>query len=126
MIFPLFTSLKNLPKTLSKLGGVFSDGVPPDSIPNSEVKPVCGENSAEVARCQNSSMPPFIYSNPLGLEKLKALTPSRSQGFFVCVNRIYFFAILLLMRAFFLAWFFLFFIFCVLLFLPAPMDRAFL
>lgn len=45
------------------LGGVIGGGVPPDSIPNSEVKPACGENSAEVARCQNSTMPPFYLFN---------------------------------------------------------------
>jgi hypothetical protein len=47
-----------------KLGGVFSGGVPPDSIPNSEVKPACGDDSAEVARCQNSTMPPFTLQYP--------------------------------------------------------------
>ena len=47
-----------------KLGGVFSGGVPPDSIPNSEVKPACGDDSAEVARCQNSTMPPFYIKKP--------------------------------------------------------------
>ena len=41
-----------------------SGEVPPDSIPNSEVKLASDENSAEVARCQNSTMPPFISKSP--------------------------------------------------------------
>lgn len=47
-----------------KLGRVFSGGVPPDSIPNSEVKPACGEISAEVARCKDSTMRPFYLWQP--------------------------------------------------------------
>ena len=53
--------IKNYFFIFDKLGGVFSGGVPPDSIPNSEVKPASGDNSAEVARCQDSSMPPFYF-----------------------------------------------------------------
>ena len=34
-----------------RFGGVSSGGVPPDPISNSEVKPACGDPSAEVARC---------------------------------------------------------------------------
>src|SRR5262245_40166865 len=54
--------------TNTQLGGVFSGGVPPDSIPNSEVKPACGENSAEVARCKNSTMPPFNLKAPTSID----------------------------------------------------------
>ena len=62
-----------------KLGGVFSGGVPPDSIPNSEVKPACGENSAEVALCQNSTMPPFNLKSPSGSSKFGRKAKQKSD-----------------------------------------------
>ena len=71
----------------AKLGRVFSGGVPPDSIPNSEVKPACGKNSAEVALCQNSTMPPFLSYIPdprivhsiLGFLFLRAPSPAKVE-----------------------------------------------
>ena len=44
-----------------QFAGVYSGGVTPDPIPNSEVKPASGECSAEEAQCKNSTMPPFIF-----------------------------------------------------------------
>jgi hypothetical protein len=49
---------------MHKFGGVNSGGVPPDPIPNSEVKPAHGETSTEVARRKASSMPPFKSKGP--------------------------------------------------------------
>ena len=40
--------------------GVYGDGVTPDPIPNSEVKPVCGNTSAREILCKGSSMPHFL------------------------------------------------------------------
>ena len=38
-------------QTKAKAWGVFGGGVTPDPIPNSEVKPACGENSARAVLC---------------------------------------------------------------------------
>ncbi len=56
-----FTLNKRLPKITNALG-VNSDMVPPDPIPNSAVKHVCGENIAGEALCEDSTMP--IYKAP--------------------------------------------------------------
>ena len=49
------------PKKFITVWGVDSDEVPPDPIPNSEVKLVSGDHSAEETLCESSTMPLFIF-----------------------------------------------------------------
>ncbi len=55
---------KNLDvNNVSKFAGVYSGGDTPDPIPNSEVKPACGDGSAAVTLWESSTMPAF-FSKP--------------------------------------------------------------
>lgn len=54
--------LKN--KLYLKLAGVNSDGVTPDPIPNSEVKPVSGDGTAGEPLWKSSTMPALFF-NPI-------------------------------------------------------------
>ncbi len=52
MIFLFFENLS--------FAGVYSGGVTPDPIPNSEVKPASGDGSAVVRLWESSTMPAFF------------------------------------------------------------------
>ena len=52
------------------LWGVYSDGVTPDPISNSEVKPVCGNTSARVILCEGSTMPHYFIFAPQVVRRL--------------------------------------------------------
>ena len=41
--------------------GVYSGGETPDPIPNSEVKPACGDGSARESVWESSTMPAFYF-----------------------------------------------------------------
>ena len=59
-------SPKNLgPTRAQQVWGVYSGGVTPDPISNSEVKPAHGKTSTEEARRKASSMPHFIRNEAL-------------------------------------------------------------
>jgi hypothetical protein len=49
-------------KKLLKFAGVYSGGVTPDPIPNSEVKPASGDGSAAVTLWESSTMPAFYFT----------------------------------------------------------------
>ena len=58
-IHELSVVIRSLPN-FNRFGGVYSGGVTPDPISNSEVKPACGKPSTGEIRRKRSTMPPFI------------------------------------------------------------------
>ena len=49
-----------LDRMFVRISGGYSEGVPPDPIPNSEVKPLCAHGTAAVCRWESRSLPDLI------------------------------------------------------------------